>query len=94
MSLASHLTNMGVVVLPLHGERIKLVGLDRLDDCQAMEAVNFARQHKAELLQELMGGFGPLARLCLGCGKPFSPSTMNKLYCGARCFTTVSEVLQ
>ncbi len=85
MNMATHLRILGVEVLPLHGERIKLVGLDRLPEEQAREAINFARQHKAKLLQELMGGFGPLARLCLGCGKPFMPSDENKVYCRAGC---------
>ena len=94
MSMATHLRNLGVEVLPLHGERIKLVGLDRLPEDQARGALDFARQNKAQLLAELMGGFGPLARLCLGCGKPFTPSDENKVYCRAKCFNTMLGVLQ
>lgn len=32
--------------------------------------------------------------LCLGCGNPFTPSDENKVYCRAKCFSTMRGVLQ
>lgn len=32
--------------------------------------------------------------LCLGCGKRFTPSDPNKVFCRARCFNTMRGVLQ
>lgn len=93
MSVTTHLRNLGVEVLPLHGERIKLVGLDRLPEEQAWGAIDFARQNKARLLEELGEPSGLPARPCLGCGKPFTPSDENKVYCRAWCFNHV-RVLQ
>lgn len=94
MTLTTHLRDLGLEVLPLHGERIKLVGLDRLPEVQARAAIDFARQNKARLLEELGEPTGLLPRLCLGCGKPFTPSDENKVYCQARCFSTMLGALQ
>jgi hypothetical protein len=93
MSLATHLHKLGLEVLPLHGERIKLVGLDRLTEEQARGAIHFARQNKARLLEELGEPPGLPARPCLGCGKPFMPKDENKVYCRAWCFNHM-QVLQ
>ena len=93
MSMTAHLRNLGVEVLPLHGERIKLVGLDQLTEEQARSAIDFARQNKARLLEELGGPAGLPPRLCLGCGEPFTPSHESMVYCRAWCFNHV-RVLQ
>lgn len=94
MTFATHLRNLGVEVLHLHGERIKLVGLDRLPEVQARAAIDFARQNKARLLEELGKPTGLPACLCLGCGKLFTPSNASKVYCQAKCSNTMHGLLQ
>ena len=39
-----------------------------------------------------LGQLGQIA--CLGCGKPFTPSDENKVYCRAKCANTMSGVLR
>lgn len=73
---------------------LTLEGLAALDPEQASEVLHFARQNKARLLEELGGPPGLPVRPCLGCGKPFTPSDENKVFCRARCFNTMRGVLQ
>ncbi len=93
MNAARWIESRGVRVWA-EGDSLTLDGLDEITPELASEVVAYARQNKVLLLEELMGGFGPLARLCLGCGKPFKPSDENKVYCRAGCANTMRGVLR
>lgn len=93
MSAARWIESRGVRVLA-EGDALTLEGMAGLSPEQADEVLAFARQHKAQLLEELGGPSGLPVRPCLGCGKPFMPSDENKIFCRARCFNTMRGVLQ
>lgn len=92
MSAARWIESRGVRVWA-EGDSLTLEGLAALGPEQASEVLAFARQNKAQILEELGEPPGLPARPCLGCGKPFTPSDENKVYCRAWCFNHM-RVLQ
>lgn len=88
MTAAKWIESCGVQVTA-EGDSLRLVGLASLTPGQAAEVLAFARQNKTRLLEELGAQVD-----CRGCGKPFTPSDPNKVYCCAKCFSTARGVLQ
>jgi hypothetical protein len=88
MSAARWIESRGVRVWA-EGDALTLDGLAALRPDQAFEVLAFARQNKARLLEELAQLSALPARRCLGCGKPFMPTDDNKVYCRAKCFSTM-----
>lgn len=88
MSAARWIESRGVRVLA-EGGALTLEGLAGIPSALAAEVLAFARQNKARLLEELGEPPGLPARLCLGCGEPFTPSHESMVYCRAWCFNHV-----
>ncbi len=88
MTAARWIESRGVRVWA-EGDSLTLAGMSALTPEQAAEVLAYARQNKARLLEELGAQIA-----CRGCGKPFTPSDPNKVFCRARCFNTMRGVLQ
>ncbi len=83
MTAARWIESRGIRVWA-EGGALTLEGLAALEPEQASKVLAFARQNKARLLEELGGQIA-----CRGCGKPFTPSDPNKVFCRAWCFNHV-----
>lgn len=92
MSAARWIESRGVRVRA-EGVALTLEGLAGIPSELAAEVLAFARQNKAQLLEELGEPPGLPTRPCVGCGKPFTPSHESMVYCRAWCFNHV-RVLQ